>query len=591
MPATINTCIQWYNDNMNSEESLSDRNYSIWTDSIEQTHIAIPDKLKKWSEGIDLNAKSPKPFDINLLDFLDQNELQVAMSGQTPSEVENLLRANHETLLHNNAEIDRLDERILQISELAPSELEELYKNPETSDSDKSIIFCIEALRLSKEESDFLAKNEPELASNINHAIASVYGFDVVKTQKLLQDNGAHFRILTKREREATEPGSLEDITSAALESFVMNPNYDISRALDYDEYLHGIMLDCTKKKVGQDGTIAEMLDLEEFQERIIESMSWAVLDINSSQKKYTSSEFANLQKRASKMYADYTTGHHFRTDAEEKKGYNKIAILDQSEPGNIYAFNDKDKDKVTDFWKDFERRVQHNNDEAFRYNIDVARVEMKPWAEKIDLDRVSAVNEDAGLTYEDKLKKITAYIQEVFGVLNLDDNGQSQPVGVKWFRLKELSVVKSIRRLLRMPEKNADLPERYAGAYYSDSEKSIYYLKPKNALKTKLSNWDISTIAHEMWHAKQYELMTVKPGRKISTNDPKVRMYEKNSSAYASLQRGGIIGYYMQIIEREAFAIEQELEPRLIKHSRKMLGEKIQYIFKRFVQMKRNPK
>ena len=190
---------------MNSKESLSDRNYSVWTDSIEQTRIAIPDKLKKWSEGIDLNAKSPKPFDINLLDFLDQNELQVAMSGQTPSEVENLLRANHETLLHNNAEIDRLDERILQISELAPSELEELYKNPETSNSDKSIIFCIEALRLSKEESDSLVKNEPELASNINHAVASVYGFDVVKTQKLLQDNGAHFRILTKREHQVFE--------------------------------------------------------------------------------------------------------------------------------------------------------------------------------------------------------------------------------------------------------------------------------------------------------------------------------------------------------------------------------------------------
>ncbi len=565
---------------MDSKESLSDRNYSVWTDGIEQTRIAIPDKLKEWSEGIDLNAKSPKPFDINLLDFLNQNELQVAMSRQTPSEVENLLRTNHETLLHNNAEIDRLNERILQISELAPSKLEELYKNPETSDSDKSIIFCIEALRLSKEESDSLAKNEPELASNINHAVASVYGFDVVKTQKLLQDNGAHFRILTKRELETTEPGSLEDITSAALESFVMNPNYDISRALDYDEYLHGIMLDCTKKKVGKDGTIAEMLDLEEFQERIIESMSWAVLDINSSQKKYTSSEFANLQKRASKMYADYTTGHHFRTDAEEEKGYDKIAILDQNEPGNIYAFNYKDK--VADFWKDFKRRVQHNNDEAFRYNIDVARVEMKPWAEKIDLDRVSAINEDAGLTYEDKLKKITAYIQEVFEVLNLDDNGRSQPIGVKWFRYKELSVVKSIRRLLSIPEKNADLPERDSGAYYRYSEKSIYYLKPKNALKTKLSNWDISTIAHEMWHAKQHELMTVKPGGKVSTNDPKVRMYEKNRSAHVSLQRGSKIGYSMQIIEREAFAIEQELKPRLIKHSYKMLGKKIHYIFNR---------
>ena len=140
MPATINTCIQWYNDNMNSEESLSDRSYSVWTDSIEQTRIAIPDKLKKWSEGIDLNAKSPKPFDINLLDFLDQNELQVAMSGQTPSEVENLLRANHETLLHNNAEIDRLDGRILQISELAPSELDELYKNHKTTIEDYKIL-------------------------------------------------------------------------------------------------------------------------------------------------------------------------------------------------------------------------------------------------------------------------------------------------------------------------------------------------------------------------------------------------------------------------------------------------------------------
>ena len=132
-------------------------------------------------------------------------------------------------------------------------------------------------------------------------------------------------------------------------------------------------------------------------------------------------------------------------------------------------------------------------------------------------------------------------------------------------------------------PEKNADLPEKYAGAFYRHSERSIYYLKPKNALKTKLSNWDISTIAHEMWHAKQHELMTVEPGRKISTNDLKVRMYEKNNSAYVSSLRGGKNGYYMQIIEREAFAIEQELKPRLIRHSHKMLGEKIQYIFNRF--------
>jgi len=44
----------------------------------------------------------------------------------------------------------------------------------------------------------------------------------------------------------------------------------------------------------------------------------------------------------------------------------------------------------------------------------------------------------------------------------------------------------------------------------------------------------------HEMWHAKQYELMKVDAAYAAAyIHDPKARMYEKNASAYIQPKEG----------------------------------------------------
>ena len=117
---------------------------------------------------------------------------------------------------------------------------------------------------------------------------------------------------------------------------------------------------------------------------------------------------------------------------------------------------------------------------------------------------------------------------------------------------------------------------ERYAGAYYDPSEKSIYSLKPR-ASKGKLSDYDIGTVAHEMWHAKQFEIAGTKFCQRVSEYKLKKRMYQKNISAYVGLERklwgDNRNSYKMQIMEREAFAVKQGLLRRLERHHNKKLG------------------
>ncbi len=545
----------------------------------EESVPTIKGELGEWSEGIDLEKRMPKPFDIDLKDFFDRDELELVSSGKSESEIAELEKINHEAFLHNNAEFEKLNERILQIAELGPDEIDALYHDKNTSDSDKSIIVCIEVSRMSDEEYDACYAEEPELLGNISKVAGSIYGFGIAFSRSKLERDDAPFRIMTEREREVTKPGSVEDIASAALESYVMNPNYDNYRISDYSEYLHGIMLDCTKRTIDdKDGTIAEEIDLEKFQERVIESMSWAVLDAFSVQKDYTAAEYDELQKRAVKMFADYNTGHHYITDEEYYVG--QVSVVDGNNNrrmGSIYAY------EQDDFWDNYMKSVRSNNDEVFRYSSEVARAEMEPWADKIDLEYLEFINDDDSLDCEEKYRRITAYIQGVFEVENLDENGQSRPISVRWFRFEESKVKKLIKKVLGISEENEDLPEAYAGGYYSDSEKSIYYIKPEQS-KTKLSLAEIDTVVHEMWHAKQFELMRVQPGTRVSTDDIKVRMYEKNSSAYNVLERRlmekGNEAYYMQVLEREAYAIGSIIQERLDRRRNKTLGEKILSLF-----------
>lgn len=571
----------------NNEESSGnvDTNNSIlMSDEVGEEHDAVPtlevsDEIKPWLDGIDLDTKYPKPFQLDLQDFYNQDELKNIVADKTKTEAEEILHNNHEAILKNNEAIEQFDEHVFQISELRQSELEELYNSEQTNDSDKSIISCIEIIR-SAYKQGIHSDDELDLLKNIQEATNYLYSFGVLESQAKLEKEDSHFRILTEKEREKVEPGSLDDLASAALESFVRNPNYSNSRIVDYDNYLYGIQLDCTKRKVVKKNgteTIKEELDLEEFQERIIESMSWALLDEESIGELYSEEEFADLQERSADLYADHVSGHHFRTDAEENDGRVYVRGRGQWGEKNIYGFNYDDK--MPAFLKRFKKRIRSNNDEVFKYNSELARIETKPWADKIDLDVVDRYNNDEKLSCERKFELITAYMQKSLNVQNLDENGQEQPIGVKWFRYKESKATKYIKKLLNISIENEELPEEYAGAYYLDSEKSIYYIKPSPS-KKKLTNHDIGTIAHEMWHAKQHETIQGKDIWQISTEDLKTRMYMKNDLGYDTLERrvrkSGNKGYYMQIMEREAYAIGGQIKSRFEKRQQKKRGKRI---------------
>ena len=535
--------------------------------------------FEKWGDGIDERIRRPKPFDIRLQGFFSQEELGKFVEGKSPSEVAQITELNHQTMLQNDAEIDKLNQRIVEISEFSPDELESFYSDETTSDSDKSIVFCVETLRkLIGSGKESFSPDERELLDVINNTTTGLDGFWIFFNRESLKKQGSHFNILTQKEQEVTAPGSLEDIASAALEAFIMNPNYDNNRILDYDSYLHGIMLDCTKKipgKGSESQEIIEEVDLEEFQERIIESMSWNVLDFIPDKDAYTESEIKAIKKQAASLQANYYTGHHFLTDREMHNPF--VNQIGEDKPVNIYLTNDEEEN--IRFWQTFEQQIRKNNTETFEYDSRIAAIEMKTWAEKINLDEIEAINNNTSLSYEEKITRITANIQTAFDVQNLDENGVSQPIAVKWFRPKPGKIQSIIRNILNIevPSDQQELPEDEAGAYYSDDEKAIYYRNSRKNM-AKLSDWDITTVAHEMWHAKQHEIAGGEANRfLISNGNAKERMYQKNNLAYNDYRRQSTKkAYRIQIIEQEAYAVGDALGTRLYRRKKQQIGHRI---------------
>lgn len=378
--------------------------------------------VAQWIDGIDLETKQPKPFDLELEDFYTESELKSIIEDKTKEERAKIIRKNHEALLRNNEKIDQFNDQVIELSELGKADLEAMYRDEGISDSDRSIISCVGIIRTAHENGPW-SNDDSDLFENIREATQDFYGFNTIYARQMLEANGSHFKILTKKEREKLLPGSIEDIASAALESFVMNPNYSNQRIVDYDDYLYGILLDCTKRKVkkkhGVD-TIEEEVDSEEFQDRVIESMSWALVDEESKNKVYSREELDRLLERSGDMYADYASGHHFSNDFEELDA--RVRVDGQNNTQSIYAFNYPDKEDL--FWDRFRKKVRSNNEEVFRYNTELANAEMKHWAEMIDLGEVERINNDDDLGYEQKLSLITLYIQKALGVQNLDEDG-----------------------------------------------------------------------------------------------------------------------------------------------------------------------
>ncbi len=525
--------------------------------------------LEHYANGLDLKNLNPKPFNLELKPVLDSWYVENLIKPKTDAEAQEMLKANHEAIIQNNEAIDQFDEHVLEIAEMSREERDALYENWYTSESDKSIIACIETIhKINK--ADPPTRILEQLADNVQAAVSPFYSFRVVNARDVLKNNNAHFKIMTKKEREATTPDSIDNIASAALETFFMNPDYDASRILEYDDYLYGIMLDCTKRKVilknGQK-SLEKSINPWEFQDRVIESMSGAVLtnDDVLSERKFTEAEIESMQKRSNQMYTDFATGHHFRTDAE-KNDY-IINQANSQDKANIYSF--AYDEKFDEFWKDFENRVKNNNKEVFRYNRKVAEFEMTPWAKKVDLDEIERINNNEEIPYEKKAKEISASFQEAFEVENLDNNNQKQPIELKWFSDEDSSMNKTDEKTLSEKRKTKIIQ---LNGYYVDEEKTIYLAK-QNQPKTRLSPHDISVIAHEMWHAKQFEKVKIEQGEMVSSEDAKQRMYEKNFSAYINYKES-YLRYTAQIMEKEARAIGRIIRVLLEKRQKGKRGK-----------------
>ena len=580
-----------YHISMNSVESISPSG----NDEPELALYNTDSEMVKWLKGIDLATKQPKPFDLDLTDNVyTQSELNSIIEGKPKEEAEEIIRNNHEALIRNNEIIEQFNERILNYSEMGRSELESLYNDGNLSESDKTIISCIGIIRSAYEEGHWSDEekevrcffdDEKELFDNVLAATEGIYGFDVVVAQEKLKKANSHFTILTKKQREGSLSGTIEDVASAALESFIRSPNYSNSRILDYDEFLYGVLQDCRKRRVviknGVD-TVVRRVDLEEFQDRVIESMSWQLIDAESKNSEYSTEDFEKLRSQAVDMYADLRSGHYFPNDFEKLNAAVKVD-----------GRNRKFLSMSASSWKQFRRRIRKNNSEVFRYNKEVANVEMKQWADKVDLNEIESINHNDSLSYEDKLTLVIAHVQKAFDIKNLDIDGQSHPIKLEWFRFEESKLVKLYKKLFNIPTKNEELPEEYAGAYYCHQDRSVCFQKPSRLETRILSDWTVSTVCHELWHAKQYELDDEGNNGKyhVDTNDiNKARMYHMNDLVYADLKRSYLLNgnrdYYSQIVEREAHAVGGHIRTKLDRMHNKKRGNRVLNIIKSILDM-----
>jgi|GEM_PF-2378517 len=314
---------EWLGDKQDEQTEVLQNESTSEVQEVQEYHLV--GELADWEDGFDLQMHLPKQIDADLVDFKTEPELIEALTGKTDAEKDAILRDNFEAMRHNNEELDKLNDRIMLFAEMTPEERRSIFEEEETSDSDKSILAVIKVLDGTVDEVNTAYQQNPEPVSTIWRLANDIYGFAVVRARSWLREYGGRFTILTPQELETVEPGSVEDIASAALESFLRSNNYSDNRIVDFDSYLQGILIDCTRRTVAidKDGNkyIKEEVDLEEFQDRVTESLSLAYLTEDDAFEKFSDTEYRKLQKRVAKGYADYRTGHHYRTDYEDDKG------------------------------------------------------------------------------------------------------------------------------------------------------------------------------------------------------------------------------------------------------------------------------
>ncbi|MBR6505670.1 hypothetical protein IKT18_02445 [Candidatus Saccharibacteria bacterium] len=563
---------------MNGENLDSTVRITPWDSLAEAPKASI---FEKWSRGLEHIKKAhDNPFEVDLQEFLDEKELRAATADKSPAEVAEIEAKNLEALQHNNEEFSKLDEKIIDISELPQEERDALYQAEDTPDSVRAIIACIDIINMPDTEmtDDDRTKLHHVMALEMAH-----YGLKIVSARKQLAESGAHFKILTKKEREAVEPGSLEDIASAALESFVMNPNYGPERIVEYDDYLNRIKLDCTKRRIVKEKGVRKVegeVDLEEFQERATESMSEYLLDANSlsEEKLFTQSEFAAIQGRVAEFEAKKKSGHHFETNAE--RDGNRVQVINEKERRIERKGLNR---RAEGFREEVAKRIQSANRAIFKYNKKIAKIEVKPWAEKIDLSHIEEINKDENLPYEEKCKRIVSYLQEVFDIHNKKRDGSSEPIGLKWFKYRKEGEESTSNEIKDEDGEDDGLPvkDRKTLGYYKDSEKSIFLPKQDETVRT-LHPDTIGTIIHEMWHAKQYDLVQNAQQTRIPQDELKAHYYTMNKEAYitSGKTKKDWKKYYQQIMEIEAFTIDNIFTEHLKRTQNARSGRKVLQAF-----------
>ena len=79
------------------------------------------------------------------------------------------------------------------------------------------------------------------------------------------------------------------------------------------------------------------------------------------------------------------------------------------------------------------------------------------------------------------------------------------------------------------------------------------------------------------MWHAKQHSIAATENAPfTVSNENAKERMYQKNNLAYNPYHKNSNNrAYYMQVMEREAYAMNRLVERELIRRKKQRRGKK----------------
>lgn len=530
----------------------------------EKTREELEKTYEKFRDGFEYVFNAANPYNLDIQEVENLDEVLDALGDTSRIEGNPSLKKDYEAFLHNNAEIERLDNRIIELSELSEQEREALYNNEETSDIDKAIIAEIAGLEIKGKSEAFDVGSAGMLyhlpVTRANDKWLPLYGFAQVEARAYLNNSDSHFKILTKKEIEEVGSNSIEDIASAALESFIgtvgLNENnlLDTNELAAYDEYLYKVLLESTERRV-QKGQIVNEVNEYEFRDRVTNSVyvgDWHSKTPEESdevkQEKATNNE---IRARSGLLYPMGSL--RYRLNAEiQRAGDKSIA-----------------------------KRVRNNYEKIFKHSEKMAKAEVEPWVDKIDVDKLWELNDDDTLSYEEKVEKMARLIQSAFEIESFE-GADDPPISINWFRYeRDEEPYKKLHpsddyendEYLQLPIGN----KRYGG-WFTGSTQSVYLPKKWHG-ETKVGLWDLNKIAHELWHARQYQEVK-KDGKGLSfSEDVRTHSLRINWKYYVEML-DDYKGYLAQQYEMEACAMGSALERRFYEKRCSKFGKIINRIY-----------